>query len=68
MITIDARGLSCPQPVLLTKQALDAHPEGCRVLVDAPAAKANVTRYAQKAGFNVDVSEQDNDTVIDISK
>lgn len=31
MITIDARGLSCPQPVLLTKQALDAHPEGCRV-------------------------------------
>ena len=68
MITVDARGLSCPQPVLLTKQALDAHPEGCRVLVDAPAAKANVTRYTQKAGFNVAISEQNNDTIIDISK
>lgn len=68
MITVDARGLSCPQPVLLTKQALDAHPEGCRVLVDAPAAKANVSRYAKKAGFTVTMSEQNNDTIIDISK
>ena len=68
MITVDARGLSCPQPVLMTKDALEKHPEGCQVLVDAPAAKANVSRYAKKAGYTVVLSEQDDDTLITISK
>ena len=68
MITIDARGLSCPQPVLMTKEALEKYPEGCQILVDAPAAKANVSRFAKKAGYSVELSEQDDDTLIIISK
>ena len=50
MTIIDARGLSCPQPVLMTMEALKAAPEVCQVLVDNATAKGNVTRYAQKAG------------------
>ena len=68
MKSVDARGLSCPQPVLLTKQALDSDPEGCEVLVDNPAAHANVTRYAQKAGYQVAASEENGDILLKIER
>lgn len=45
--TVDARGLACPQPVVLTKKALEEG--GCdiiEVIVDNPAARENVMRYA----------------------
>ena len=54
---IDARGLSCPQPVLLTKKALDKGGASYEVLVDNGTAKENVTRFAQNAGYKVSVAE-----------
>lgn len=68
MKKVDTRGLSCPQPVLLTKQALASNPDGCQVLVDNPAAKANVTRYAQKAGYQVTSSKENGDSLLKISR
>ena len=59
--TIDARGLSCPQPVVLTKNALDKAPSSCEVLVDNPTARENVTRYAERAGYRVSVSAEGED-------
>ena len=34
MKQIDACGRACPEPVLMTKQALNADPAGVQVLVD----------------------------------
>lgn len=68
MTIIDARGLSCPQPVLMTKQALDSNAAGCEVLVDNPVAVGNVTRYAEKAGYQVAISEENEDTRLVIKK
>ena len=59
--TIDARGLSGPQPVVLTKNALDKAPSSCEVLVDNPTARENVTRYAERAGYRVSVSADGED-------
>lgn len=53
MNTIDARGFSCPQPVLMTKKALTSNEKAYSVLVDTNAAKENVTRFAVHAGYNV---------------
>lgn len=50
---IDARGLSCPQPVILTMKALAALPPTCEVMVDNPTARENVTRFAEHAGYRV---------------
>ena len=61
MVEIDARGLSCPIPVVRTKQALDKNPEECRVLVDAYVQVENITRLAQSKGYACK-SEQDGDT------
>ena len=41
---VDARGRSCPEPVILTKQALDQNGSRATVLVDNQVAVDNITR------------------------
>lgn len=65
MKTIDARGLACPAPVLQTKAAVEQ--EGLTelsVLVDNEAARQNVCRFLESAGFSVRPEKQGNDFVI----
>lgn len=66
---IDARNLSCPQPVLLTKKALDNMQGGVlKVIVDNRPSADNVVRYAEDNGF-VGVMQKDNrDYVVEIKK
>ena len=43
MYEVDARGLSCPEPVMLTSAALKSHGnETIKVFVTEPHTKANV--------------------------
>lgn len=66
---VDARGLSCPQPVVLTKQALSELDSGqLEVLVDSPAARDNVLRFARSAGCQVELAPEGDCYVIRISK
>lgn len=66
---VDARGLLCPEPVLLTKKVIDQLPSGSiEVIVDNPAAKENVTRLCENKGWNVLVSQQGLDYRLTISK
>ena len=59
---IDARGLSCPQPAMLTRRALEKLTAGSlEVLVDSVTSRDNVIRTAQKAGWRVDALEESND-------
>jgi TusA-related sulfurtransferase len=51
---VDARGLVCPQPVILTKKAMCNKPEELDVLVDNVAALENVTRYATAMKYDVE--------------
>ncbi len=45
--TVDARGLSCPQPVLLALDAIKAGDEDeIIVMVDSEASRENVSRAA----------------------
>jgi tRNA 2-thiouridine synthesizing protein A len=49
---IDARGLSCPQPVLLTLEAMKKVDKGqLTVLVDTDTSKENVRRAAASQGW-----------------
>ena len=57
--TIDARGLSCPQPPMLTRQALEKMDKGTiEVLVDSTTARENVSRLARNSGWDVTVEDQ----------
>lgn len=68
MNTIDARGLSCPQPVILTKKILDSAPDCCEILVDNRTAVENVTRFAEHAGYKAEISESSADFCLRLKK
>lgn len=58
MYTVDARGLSCPEPVMLTSEALKTHSgEVLKVLVTEPHTKMNVEKFAGHMGKKVTVKE-----------
>ncbi len=60
--TIDARGLSCPQPVLMTLDEIKKGSESeIVVLVDTDTSKENVSRAAQSQGCTVTSVEPDGD-------
>ncbi|MBU4581549.1 MAG: sulfurtransferase-like selenium metabolism protein YedF [Proteobacteria bacterium] len=56
--TVDARGLACPQPVLLAKKAI-AENEEVIVLVDNEIAVENIRRLAAKAACAFSVTERE---------
>lgn len=57
-IKVDARGLSCPEPVILAKQAMrQKGSTSIEVLVDSGAARDNVKRAAEKASWIVEIAE-----------
>jgi selenium metabolism protein YedF len=61
---VNAKGLSCPQPVILAKQAIEAN-EKVKVIVDNDTALENVQRLGTKLGCDVK-SEKKNDGTYEI--
>ena len=68
MKKVDARGLSCPEPVIQTKNAMASGEAAYEVLVDNVVAKENVSRYAVHQGYQVNVEEQGDDFLLKITK
>ena len=54
---IDVRGLSCPLPVMHTKQAVVEGASALRVHVDSGTAKQNVVNLLNDAGFAVEIAQ-----------
>lgn len=51
---VDARGLSCPQPVLMTLEEMKKVNSGeIQILVDTDTSKENVSRAAASQGWQV---------------
>lgn len=63
---VDARGLPCPQPVILTRKALQES-DAVTTIVDNDTARQNVTRMAEKGGATVQVEERDGTIHLHIS-
>ncbi len=54
----DCRGLTCPQPVLATKDLIEEFPnELVEILVDNKASKENVARFLKSQGWSVTIKE-----------
>lgn len=66
---IDARGLSCPLPVIEVQNAVKkSAPSYLEVLVDNNVAVENITRYANHQGYQVAVDEQNEDFLLKLTK
>ena len=57
MKEVDARGLSCPEPLMLPADALKKFNEPVKVLVTEPHQKMNVEKYAKDHGRKAVSSE-----------
>ena len=65
MKTIDARGLSCPAPVLQTKAVLqEEKPNRVSVIVDNGAAQQNVQRFLESEGFLTRLQQDGDDYLV----
>ncbi len=67
-MTIDARGLSCPEPVILISQAMKSGEDAYEIKVDNRVSRENVTRYAEHQGYRVTVTEADGEYILEIRK
>ena len=55
---VDARGLSCPLPVIQARQAVKAGVFPVEVLVDTRTSCENVRRALEMMGHRVEIQEQ----------
>ena len=65
-IKVDGRGLSCPQPVILTMEAIKKDADEYEILVDNKTALENVSRFLKKAGKEFTYKTTDDDYIIEV--
>lgn len=66
---IDARGLSCPVPVVMVQQEVKKNaPNQLVVMVDNRVAVENITRFAASQGYKVAVKDVDDEFELTLSK
>lgn len=68
MKQLDARGLSCPEPVIMIRKAMMSKEAAYEMVVDNPTSRENVTRYAQHQGYKVEVKEQGEEYTLTMTK
>ncbi len=61
---IDARGLSCPQPVVLVDRAIAGGNIDLEIWVDNEVARENVSRLINRRGMKADISQNGPDIII----
>lgn len=60
MVTVDAKGLFCPEPLMMTQAALKKNPgEQVVVEVDSATPRDNILRLARRKKLNATVDEKD---------
>lgn len=66
MKELDVRGLSCPQPVLMVKEAIGGGNNELKVLVSEPHVVKNISKAVEPLGKKVEVLEDGLDFILTI--
>ena len=66
---IDARGYSCPTPVVMVQKAVkNGAPDTLEVAVDNQCSVENVSRFARNAGYQVEARDFEGDFKLVLTK
>jgi len=68
MKIVDARGKTCPQPVIMTKREADAGENEITVIVDNETSKENVLKFGSKLDYKTNVVEKSDGIYIYLNK
>ncbi|MBQ3265111.1 MAG: sulfurtransferase TusA family protein [Ruminococcus sp.] len=66
---IDARGLSCPMPVVMVQNEVKkSSPNELKVQVDSMVCVENITRFASSKKYDVVVEKKDGEFILTLKK
>ena len=66
---IDARGLSCPMPVVMVQNEVKKNsPDELKVQVDSMVCVENITRFANSKKYEVKVEKKDGEFELTLKK
>lgn len=66
---IDARGLSCPMPVVMVQNEVKkSSPDELKVQVDSMVCVENITRFANSKKYDVEVEKKDGEFELTLKK
>lgn len=65
---VDARGLSCPQPVMKAREAIQAGVFPIQVLVETVTSRENVRRMAEHMGCQVNIIQMEEEFELTITR
>ena len=68
MKIVDARGCACPEPVMMTREAMHEDPNHVEVVVDNTCAVENITRFANNFGYAVTTEANGVETKLTLQK
>lgn len=68
MMKLDARGISCPEPVMMARKAVLEGNKTIEIFVDNGAPKSNVSRFLKNSGFSTEIKDVDDGVLIIGSK
>lgn len=68
MTMIDARGLSCPQPVILVTKEIAAGKGPFEVLIDSECSYENVTRLLESRELTFETEEKETHKIIKVKR
>jgi TusA-related sulfurtransferase len=59
MIQVDARGLSCPEPLIRSRQGINQLNPGdiLEILVDTVTSRENVKRFLMSKGYSIEIED-----------
>jgi len=67
MKIVDAKGLSCPQPLILTRKTLAEKSGDFRMVLDDQIARKNIERFLKHENQQYRISETESEIWIDVS-
>ena len=67
-VTVDARGFSCPQPVIMSQKAISEAKFPVEVMVDTVTSRENVRRMAERLGCRVEIEQTGDEFKLIITK
>ena len=65
MQRLDARGLGCPEPLLMLKRELDVT-STFEIITDSNVAKENITRFLNTKGISHEITIEGEDVIFKV--
>ena len=64
---VDTSGLSCPQPLMLVKEALEEREEMFEAIIDTEVARENISRFLESENVYFDIEDEGDQYIFHIT-